>query len=72
MKSIKHTFVKIFGGTYYDNKNHEIANCYFYAGAIPLWIRQKIHKIWFFSVLLWLNIQILYCEIVIYIKSKLK
>lgn len=38
MKSIRHEFVKIFGGVYYDNKNHEIANCYSYAGNIPLFI----------------------------------
>jgi len=34
MRSIKHTFVKIFGGMYVDGEN-----CECYAGIIPFWFR---------------------------------
>ena len=39
----------IFGGIYYDNKNHQIANAYSYAGSIPLWLSS-----WKYPVKRWL------------------
>ena len=71
-RSIRHEFVKIFGGTYYDDKNHEIASCYSYAGTLPLWINHKIYRLKFRGTMLWYDIQILSYKIVIYIQDKFK
>ena len=62
-RSIRHEFVKIFGGTYYSDKNHEIADWYSYAGIIPSWIRCVTFDIKRWFILQWYKIQILYYKI---------
>jgi hypothetical protein len=59
----KHKFVQIFGGTYYDNKNHDIANCYYYAGEIPLRINMKTYNIKRWVVLQWYTLKIFYYKV---------
>jgi hypothetical protein len=66
----KHKFVQIFGGSYYDNKNHEIANCYYYTGEIPLWINMKTYNIRHCVIRQWYSIQILYYVFRLYLKKK--
>lgn len=70
MKNIKLEFVKVFGGTYYDNKDHEIANAYYFTGKIPLYIRGKLRNIKTWFLLRYLDFQILYLTIIIKIKNE--
>jgi hypothetical protein len=69
-KSIRHEFVKIFGGIYYDNKNHEIANAYGYAGAVPLWIKCAMIDIRMWLILRWYDLKILYYTTIIKIRNE--
>ena len=62
-RSIRHEFVKIFGGTYYSDKNHEIADWYSYAGIIPSWIRCVTFNMKRWFILQWYKIQILYYKL---------
>ena len=59
-RSIRHEFVKIFGGSYYDDKNHEISNCYYYTGEVPMFIKCALSDIKRWFILQWYNIQIFY------------